>query len=150
MTRFSRSRLVAGTVGCLVVAAIVEAARLWVRGEGPLWQAGQILLNVGFWFAIVLGAVLLLQASGLLFVSFPGSARAARAGLLVGAGIALGLIFVFGLGAHYWSIFTGSQPPGFLSFVIDPVFSLLLATAGSLLALACLALLSKQDDPPNP
>lgn len=149
MTRFSRSQLVVGAVGCVIVSVLIRAATQWLPGSGLLWQAVHLLLGVVPWFALVMGALLLLQAGGLSFGSFPGTARAAKAGVLLGAGIALGTAFVLGVATQYWYIFNGGQFPSFLSLVVDPLLGLLNATAGFLLALSCLALLYKRESPPD-
>lgn len=129
----------AGVAACAVSATLVHTLQLWVT-DAPLLM----ILEVAVWFAMSSASVLTVLALRLgILVVPPGSATRARAILLGTLAAALGLAAVLATATRNAVLYSAETPTGvsFASLVTDALLGLLIATAGTLLALTTLMLL---------
>lgn len=135
-----------GFAVCVLLGVLLRTLQLRASGD-PLWPAVQVLLDVGFWFSMTSAALLAVLALRVGVLMPPGSRQRARTALLVGLAAVLGLTFVMGSGAQNWLIFTSpeSAPVGFASLIADALIGLIEISAGCLIALSTLTLLTSSD-----
>lgn len=139
----------AGFVTSVLLGVLLRTLHLWASGD-PLWPAVQVLLDVGFWFSMTSAALLAVLALGVGNLVVPGSRRRARTALLVGLAAVVGLAFVVGFATRNWLIFASpgsGAPVGFASLIADAFVGLIEVSAGSLIALATLTLLTSTHPP---
>lgn len=138
-----------GFVASVLLGVLLHTLQLSASGD-PLWQAVQVFLDVGFWFSMTSAVVLAVIALRIGVLVPPGSRRRATPALLVGLAAVLGLAFVVGFGTSNWLIFAspGSAAPfGYASLILDAFVRLIEVSAGSLIALATLTLMTSHDRP---
>jgi len=139
----------AGFATSALLGVLLHTLQLWASGD-PLWPALQVLLDVGFWFCMTSAALLAVLALRLGNLVSSGGRRQATTALLIGLAATLGVAFVAIFATRDWVIFTSSgsgASAGYISFVADALVGLLEVSAGSLIALAILALLTSKDRP---
>lgn len=149
MRELSERLLWMGFVASVLIGVLVRGVQLWAPG-GPQWPVAQVLLDVIFWFSMTSAVVLALLALRIGVLVAPGGKRRARPALLVGLAVAIGLVFMMSVATYNWAIFVSpaSIPTlGFASLIADAAFGLLKVSAGSLIALATLTLLTSEDSP---
>lgn len=150
MNTSSQQRLWAGFVASILVGLLLQALRLWASGT-PVWPVFRVLVDVGFWFSMTSAVLLAVLALKIGVLVLPGSRRQARTALLVGLAVTVGLAFVVLVGSRNWFGYVASSggvgtAVGFASMLADAFLGLVGISAGSLIALATVALLTSRPE----